>query len=131
MQSLFGSRSQCGLTRQTPPRQSKQVPSGQSLRVGHGRPASMPPSHVEPIEHELTGHWSFIVHMRPAMPGVALGRQNPKPGSRVGVGTIGERLVTSSVLVSMIRRSNGFTLIHLIVPTKDSPTLAMGMGTHG
>ncbi|TMB46838.1 MAG: hypothetical protein E6J55_01270 [Deltaproteobacteria bacterium] len=91
----------------------------------------MPPSHVEPIEHELPGHWSFIVHMRPAMPGVALGRQNPKPGSRLGVGTIGERLVISSVMVSRRMRSTGSTLITVIVQTRGSPTLAMGMGTHG
>src|SRR6184192_2539608 len=132
MQSWVGASAQCGLTWQTPPpRQSKQVPFGQSGRVGQGSPAWMPPMHVEPIEHELPVQSSFMMHMRPVTPGAGLKRQNPKPGSRLGVGTIGERLVISSVMVSRRMRSTGSTLITVIVQTRGSPTLAMGMGTHG
>src|SRR5205823_226747 len=90
MQSWVGASAQCGLTWQTPPpRQSKQVPFGQSARVGHGSPAWMPPMHVEPVEHELPVQSSFMMHMWPVTPGAGLKRQNPKPGSRLAVGEIG------------------------------------------
>src|SRR5439155_1040886 len=98
MQSWVGASAQCGLTWQTPPpRQSKQVPFGQSGRVGQGSPAWMQPMPVEPTDHELPAQSSFMMHMRPVMPGAGLKRQNPKPGSRLAVGTIGERLEISSV----------------------------------
>src|SRR5439155_1422117 len=132
MQSWFGARSQCGLTWQTPPpRQSKQLPFGQSARVGHGSPAWMPPMHVEPVEHELPVQSSFMMHMRPVIPGVGLKRQNPKPGSKLAVGTIGDRLEISSVMVLRRMRSTGSTLVTVIVQAIGSPTLAMGMGTQG
>jgi len=130
MQSWVGASAQCGLTWQTPPpRQSKQVPFGQSARVGHGSPAWMPPMHVEPVEHELPVQSSFMMHMRPVTPGAGLKRQNPKPGSRLAVGTIGERLEISSVTVSRRMRSTGSTLVTVIVQATGSPKLAMGMGT--
>src|SRR5438046_2597544 len=132
MQSCVGASSQCGLTWQTPPpRQSKQLPFGQSARVGHGSPAWMPPMHVEPVEHELPVQSSFMMHMRPVIPGVGLKRQNPKPGSKLAVGTIGDRLEISSVMVLRRMRSTGSTLVTVIVQAIGSPTLAMGMGTQG
>src|SRR5437667_153958 len=130
MQSWVGASAQCGLTWQMPPpRQSKQVPFGQSGRVGQGSPAWMPPMQVEPIEHELPAQSSFMMHMRPVTPGAGLKRQNPKPGSRLAVGTIGERLEISSVTVSRRMRSTGSTLVTVIVQATGSPKLAMGMGT--
>src|SRR5881296_1440093 len=130
MQSWVGASAQWGLTWQTPPpAQSKQVPLGQSARVGHGSPGSVPPMHVEPMEHELPVQSSFMMHMRPVMPGVGLKRQNPKPGSKLAVATIGERLEISSVTVSRRMRSTGSTLVTVIVQAIGSPTLAMGMGT--
>jgi len=85
--------------------------------------------HVEPIEHELPVQSSFMMHMRPVMPGAGLKRQNPKPGSKLAVATIGERLEISSVTVSRRMRSTGSTLVTVIVQAIGSPTLAMGMGT--
>src|SRR5438876_10701795 len=84
--------------------------------------------HVEPIEHELPVQSSFMMHMRPVMPGAGLKRQNPKPGSKLAVATIGERLEISSVTVSRRMRSTGSTLVTLIVQAIGSLTLAMGMG---
>src|SRR5207244_1551303 len=112
-----------------PPAQLKQVPSGQSARVGQGSPASVPPMHVEPIEHELPVQASFRMHMRRVRPGDGLKRQNPKPGSKLAVATIGERLEISSVMVLRRMRSTGSTLLTVIVQAIGSPTLAMGMGT--
>src|SRR5205814_8820521 len=54
---------------------------------------------------------------------------NPKPGSRLAVGTIGERLEISSVTVSRRMRSTGSTLVTVIVQATGSPKWAMGMGT--
>src|SRR2546430_3459661 len=87
------------------------------------------PMHVEPVEHELPVQSSFMMHMRPVTPGAGLKRQNPKPGSRLAVGTIGERLEISSVTVSRRMRSTGSTLVTVIVQATGSPKLAMGMGT--
>src|SRR5207253_6670085 len=111
------------------PAQVQQVASGQSARVGQGSPASVPTMHVEPVEHELPVQSSFMMHMRPVIPGVGLKRQNPKPGSKLAVGTIGERLEISSVMVLRRMRSTGSTLLTVIVQAIGSPTLAMGMGT--
>src|SRR5438093_461851 len=106
------------------------VPSSMpGVRVGQGSPASVPPMHVEPIEHELPVQSSFMMHMRPVMPGAGLKRQNPKPGSKLAVATIGERLEISSVTVSRRMRSTGSTLVTVIVQAIGSPTLATGMGT--
>src|SRR5438067_5267407 len=130
MQSRVGASSQCGLTWQTPPpAQLKQVPSGQSARVGNGSHAWVPPMTVEPIEHELPVQSSFMMHMRPVMPGDGLKRQNPKPGSKLAVATIGVRLEISSVMVFRRMRSTGSTLLTVIVQAIGSPTLAMAMGT--
>ena len=91
----------------------------------------MPPRQVEPVEQELPVQSSFMMHMRPVTPGVALKRQNPKPGSKFAVGTTGERLLISSVMILRRMRSTGSTLVTVIVQATGSPALAIGTGMQG